>query len=107
MTCALLCSSVTLGSAGRSRNGLAASLRFSLIRSRLILSAWTPYGGGPSPPAVAPHPDVNLVDPPAVAPVPLRVGGGHGAPKTLIILEAVWNPGVTVASDETRKEARS
>ena len=27
-------------------------------------------------PAVAPHPDVHLVEPAAVAPVPLRVGGG-------------------------------
>jgi hypothetical protein len=27
-------------------------------------------------PAVAPHPDIHLVEPAAVAPVPLRVGGG-------------------------------
>ncbi len=38
----------------------------------------------------------------AVAPVPLRVGGGTS--KTLIVLEAVWNRGVTVASDETQNE---
>ncbi len=39
-------------------------------------------------PAVAPHPDVHLVEPVAVAPVPLGVGGGVS--KTLIVLEAVW-----------------
>ncbi len=55
-------------------------------------------------PAVAPHPDVHLVEPgpAAVAPVPLRVGGG--ASKTLIVLEAVWNRGVTVAADKIRNE---
>ena len=37
-------------------------------------------------PAVAPHPDVHLVEPAAVAPVPLRVGGGVS--KTTIVLEA-------------------
>jgi hypothetical protein len=37
-------------------------------------------------PAVAPHPDVHLVEPAAVAPVPLRVGGGVS--KTLIVLDA-------------------
>ena len=53
-------------------------------------------------PAVAPHPDVHLVEPAAVALVPLRVGGGVS--KTLIVLEAVWDRGVTVASDEARNE---
>jgi hypothetical protein len=53
-------------------------------------------------PAVAPHPDVHLVEPAAVAPVPLRVGGGVS--KTLIVLEAVWDRGVTVASDVARNE---
>ncbi len=54
-------------------------------------------------PAVAQHPDFfHLVDPAAVAPVPLRVGGG--ASKNPIVLEAVWNSGVTVAADETRNE---
>ncbi len=49
-------------------------------------------------PAVAPHPDVHLIEPAAVAPVPLRVGGGVS--KTRIVLEAVRNSGVTVAADE-------
>ncbi len=52
-----------------------------------------------------PHPDVHLVEPAAVAPVPLRVG--RGASKTLIVLEAVWNRGqrgVTVVADETLNE---
>jgi hypothetical protein len=40
---------------------------------------------------------VHLVEPAAVAPVPLRVGGGVS--KTLIVLEAVWDHGVTVAAD--------
>ncbi len=53
-------------------------------------------------PAETPHPDVHLVEPAAVAPVPLRVGGG--ASKTVIVLEAVWNRVVTVAADETRNE---
>ena len=53
-------------------------------------------------PAVAPHPDVHLVEPAAVAPVPLRVGGGVS--KTRIVLEAVWDRGVTVAVDEARNE---
>ncbi len=52
--------------------------------------------------AVAPHPDIHLVEPAAVAPVPLRVGGGDS--KTLIVLEAVLNSGVTVAADETRND---
>jgi hypothetical protein len=55
-------------------------------------------------PAVAPHPDVHLIEPAAVAPVPLRVGGGVS--NTLIVLEAVWpgDSGVTVAADEARNE---
>ncbi len=53
-------------------------------------------------PAVAPYPDVHIVEPDAVAPVTLRVG--RGAFKTPIVLEAVWNRGVTVAADETRNE---
>ncbi len=54
-------------------------------------------------PAVAPHPDVHHVEPAAVAPVPLRVGGGVSESKTQIVLEAVWNRGVTVAANEARK----
>ncbi len=49
-------------------------------------------------PAVAPHPDVPLVEPAAVAPVPLRVGG------TPIVLEEVWDSGVTISADEARNE---
>ena len=37
-------------------------------------------------PAVVPHLDVHLVEPAAVAPVPLRVG--RGVSSTLIVLEA-------------------
>jgi hypothetical protein len=48
------------------------------------------------------HPNVPLVEPAAVAPVPLRVG--RGAYKTSIVFEAVWNSGVTVSADETRNE---
>jgi hypothetical protein len=44
-----------------------------------------------APPAVAPHPDVPLIEPAAVAPVPLRVG--RGGSKTPIVLEAVRNSG--------------
>jgi hypothetical protein len=44
---------------------------------------------------VAPYPDV--------APVPLRVGGGVSESKMLIVLEAVWDYGVTAAADEARK----
>ena len=47
-------------------------------------------------PAVAPHPDVHLVKPAAVAPVPLRVGGGVS--KTPIVLGAVWDSGVMTGS---------
>ncbi len=53
-------------------------------------------------PAVAPHPDVHLEEPAAVAPVPLNVGGGVS--NTLIVLEAVWDSGVTVAADEARNK---
>ncbi len=52
--------------------------------------------------AVAPHTDVHLIEPASVAPVPLRVGGGVS--NTPIILEAVWDSGVTVATDEERNE---
>ncbi len=61
------------------------------------------YGHHPGvAPAVVPHPDVHLVEPAAVAPVLLRVGGG--ASKTPIVLEAMWNRGVTVAANETLNE---
>ncbi len=94
MTSVSLRSAATLGSAGRS-SGLAASLP--------SLSCPGPALAGtlaPDPlslcqcdehhlevvPAVAPHPDVHLVEPAAVAPLPLRVGGG--ASKARIVLEA-------------------
>jgi hypothetical protein len=51
---------------------------------------------------VAPHPDVHLVELVVVTPVPLRVSGGVS--KTPIVLEAVWDSGVTVAADEARNE---
>ncbi len=56
-------------------------------------------------PTAVPHLDIHLVEPAAfVLPVlaPLSVGGG--ASKTPVVLEAVWNSGVTVAADETRNE---
>jgi hypothetical protein len=52
--------------------------------------------------AVSPNPDVHLVEPAAVSPVPLRVGGGVS--NTSIVLEAVWDNGVTVAADEARND---
>jgi hypothetical protein len=55
--------------------------------------------------AVAPHPDVHLVEPAAVALVPLRVGGCES--NTLIVLEAVWDSGVTVAANEALNEGRT
>jgi hypothetical protein len=55
-------------------------------------------------PAVAPHPDVHLVEPAAVAPVQLRVGGGVS--KTLIVLEAVWDCGVMKQGMRGRAPAR-
>ncbi len=97
-----------LGSPGRS-SGLAASLPSlscpgpdlpdTLAPDPLSLCDGRHQGVAP---AVAPHPDVHLVEPAAVAPAPLRVGGG--ASKTPIFLEAVWNRGVTVAAYETRNE---
>jgi hypothetical protein len=55
--------------------------------------------------AIAPHPDVHLAEPAAVAPIQLCVC--RGASKTLNILEAVRNCGVTVAAYETRNAAAS
>jgi hypothetical protein len=56
-------------------------------------------------PAVAPHPDVHLVEPATLVPVQLRVGGGVS--KTPIVLEAVWDRGVPVAADEALNEGGS
>ncbi len=53
-------------------------------------------------PAVVPHPDVHLIEPAAVALVLLRVSGGMS--NTLIVLEAIWGSGVTVAANEARNE---
>jgi hypothetical protein len=56
---------------------------------------------GAAAPAVAPHPDVHLVEPAAVAPVPLCAGRVSNTP---IALEAVWDSGLTVAADEARNK---
>ncbi len=106
MTSTLMRSAATRCSAGRNC-GLAASLPSlccpgPALADTLILSASamdTIWGRAP---AVEPHPDVHLIEPAAVSPVPLRVGGG--ASKTSIVLEAVWNSGVTVAADEAQNE---
>ena len=102
-------SAATLHSANRSRSGLAVSLPSLSCPDPALADTLAPdplslcYGHHPGVvPAVAPHPDVHLVEPAAVAPVPLCVGGG--AFKTPIVLEAVWNCGVTVAADETQNE---
>ena len=99
----------TLGSANRSRSGLAVSLPSLSCPDPALADTLAPdplslcYGHHPGvAPAVVPHPDVHLVQPAAVAPVPLRVGGG--ASKARMVLEAVWNRGVTAAADETRNE---
>jgi hypothetical protein len=49
---------------------------------------------------VTPHINLLLVEPAAIAPVPLRVGGGVS--NTLIVLVAVWDSGVIVAADEAQ-----
>ncbi len=112
MTSASLHPTATLGSADRSRSGLAVSLPSLSCPDLALADTLAPdplslcYGHylGVAP-ALAPHPDVHLVEPAAVAPVLLRVGGG--ASKTRIVLEAVWNCGVTVAADETQNEGRA
>ncbi len=98
----------TLGSTGSS-SGLAASLPSLSCPGPALPDTLAPdflslcdgHHQGVAP-AVAPHPDVHLVEPAAVALVPLRVGGG--ASKTPIVLEGVWNRGVTVAAYETWNE---
>ncbi len=94
----------------------AASLQCFLVSAALVLS-WAPALAeplGPDPlrlgdrhhpgaaPAVAPHPDIHLVELAAVAPVPQRVGGGVS--NTPIVLGAVWDSGLTVTADEARSE---
>ncbi len=78
----------------RCGSGLAATLPRLCRPEPALAEKFAPYSLSLSDrhhagaaPAVAPHPDVHLVEPAAVAPVPLRVGGGVS--KTLIVLEAV------------------
>jgi hypothetical protein len=108
MTITSMRAATTLGSPGRSR-GLALSLPGLSCPDPALADTLAPdplsLGDGHHPgaaPAVAPHPDVYLVEPAAVAPVPLRVG--RGASKEPIVLEAVRNCGVTVAADEAWNE---
>ncbi len=82
MTSTLMSSAAALGSAGRSSD-LAASLPDTLVPDPLSLGDVHHPGAAP---AVAPHPDVHLVEPAALAPIPLRVGGG--ASKMQIVLES-------------------
>ena len=102
-------SAATLHSANRSLSCLAASLPSLSCLDPALADTLAPdplslcYGHHPGvAPAVAPHPDVHLVQPAAVALVPLSVSGG--ASKASMVLEAVWNRGVTVAADETQNE---
>ncbi len=88
----------------------AASLRRFLCRSDLALAerlSSDPLrlrdGHHPSAaPAVAPHPDVHLVEPAAVASVALCICSGTS--KAWTVPEAVWNCRVTVAANEARNE---
>jgi hypothetical protein len=86
-----MCSAVTLCSSGSS-SCLAASLPSLTCPDPALADTLAPdplslcdghYPG--AAPAVAPHPNVHLIEPAAVAPVPLRVG--RGASKTQIVLE--------------------
>ena len=108
MTSTLMRSATTLGSAGRSRC-LTASLPSLCCPGPALADAHAPDplslcdGHHPgAAPAVAPHPDVHLVEPAAVAPVPLRVG--RAVSYKPVVLEAVWDSGVTIAADEARNE---
>ncbi len=90
MTSTLMSSAATLGSAGSS-SSLAAALPGLSCPDPALADTLAPdplsLGDGRHPgaaPAVPPHPDVHLVQPAAVAPIPLRVGGG--ASKTPIVL---------------------
>jgi hypothetical protein len=80
MTITLMHSATTLGSAGRS-SCLADLLPSLCCPGPALADALAPdplslcCGHHPgAAPAVAPHSDVHLVEPAAVAPVPLRVG---------------------------------
>ncbi len=112
MTSTSLCSATTLRvSSACSSSGLTTSLPSLSCPDPALADTLAPdplslcNGHHPgAAPAVAPHPDVHLVKPDAVALVPLRVG--RGASKTPIVLEVVWNSAVTVAADETRELKR-
>ena len=111
MTSGSLCSAASLCSLTRC-SGLTATLP-RLCRPDPALADTLPpdplhLNDGKHPgaaPAVAPHPDVHVIEPAAVAPVPLRVSGG--ASKARIVLEPMWNCGVTVAANEAQNEGRS
>ena len=111
MTSGSLCSTAALGSPCRC-SGLTATLPRLCRPDTALADTLAPdplrLSDGHHPgaaPAVAPHPDVHLVEPAAVAPVPLRVG--RGASKALIVLEPMRNRGVTVASYEAWNEGSS
>ena len=94
MTSASLRPAVILSSADRSRSGLAASLPSLCCLDPALADTLAPdplslcYGHHPGvAPAVAPHPDIHLVQPATVAPVALSVG--RGMSKSLIVPEAV------------------
>ncbi len=108
MTSTLMSSAATLGNPCSS-SGLSALLPSLSCPGPALADTLAPdplsLGDGYHPgaaPAIAPHPDVHLIEPAAVSPVPLRVCGGTF--KTPIVLEAVWNSEVTVAADEARNE---
>ena len=106
-----LCSIRPAANSGSSRcaSGLTATLPRLCRSDPALAETLAPHplslsdGHHPSaPPAVAPHPDVHLVEPAAVSLVPGRVGGGVS--KTPVVLEAVWDSGVPIAADEARNE---
>jgi hypothetical protein len=106
-----ICSSsaAALAPPRRAPAAAAASLRRFLVSAALILNSLSPDplrlrdGHHPSAaPAVAPHPDVHLVEPATVAPVALCICRGTSTAR--IVPEAVWNCRVTVAADEARTE---
>ncbi len=111
---ASLLSAAALGSAGSSCCLTATlprlcrpdpALPYTLAPDPLHLSDGHHLGVAPGP--LAPHPDLHLVEPAqaAVAPVQLRVG--RGSSKAQIVLEAMWNGGVTIAADEAQNEGCS
>jgi hypothetical protein len=81
----------------------------SLLVSAALAETFTPdllclcngYYLGATP-AVAPHPNILLIASSAVSPTSLRVG--RGSSKTQLILEAMLNRGMAVASNEARNK---